>query len=312
MHPAARRGPAADLSTWPGRPRRRARPDLAAATDRPFDLASGPLLRAALFRLGADDHVLALTLHHIVTDGWSSGVLVGDLAALYRAARRRRAGRAARAARAVRRLRRLAARPARRRRRWTRSSLLAAARWPACPPLELPTDRPRPAVHTIDGAVARFTRPRRARRRGCAELAGGRTARCSWPCSPRCTALLHRFAARTTSPSAPSSSGRDRAELDASSGSSSTPWCCAPRSTGDRRSPSSWAGCGRPRWPLRPPGRAVRTAGGGAVARTATRAGPRCSRPWSCCRTRPTGAPTLPGLRPRTVEPAGGRRRAST
>ena len=52
---------------------------------RPFDLANGPLLRALLLRLGDDDHVLALTLHHIVTDGWSMGVLLRETAALYEA-----------------------------------------------------------------------------------------------------------------------------------------------------------------------------------------------------------------------------------
>ena len=53
---------------------------------RPFDLRQGPLLRAGLIRLADDDHVLTLTLHHIITDGWSTGVLTGDLAHLYRAA----------------------------------------------------------------------------------------------------------------------------------------------------------------------------------------------------------------------------------
>jgi len=52
----------------------------------PFDLAHGPLWRAQLFACGADehDHVLLLTLHHIIADGWSLGVLVDELSALYR------------------------------------------------------------------------------------------------------------------------------------------------------------------------------------------------------------------------------------
>ncbi|MEV6443363.1 non-ribosomal peptide synthase/polyketide synthase [Amycolatopsis sp. NPDC051716] len=50
---------------------------------RPFDLARGPLLRARLVRLAAGDHALVLSLHHIITDGWSMGVLVGELATLY-------------------------------------------------------------------------------------------------------------------------------------------------------------------------------------------------------------------------------------
>ncbi|HEY7767416.1 amino acid adenylation domain-containing protein, partial [Longimicrobium sp.] len=51
----------------------------------PFDLARGPLVRGRLVRMAADDHVLLLTMHHIVSDGWSLGVLHGELAALYAA-----------------------------------------------------------------------------------------------------------------------------------------------------------------------------------------------------------------------------------
>src|SRR5206468_3089700 len=54
---------------------------------RPFDLAAGPLLRVRLLRLAADDHVLLLTVHHAVCDGWSLGVVCGELAALYDAER---------------------------------------------------------------------------------------------------------------------------------------------------------------------------------------------------------------------------------
>ncbi|HEY0097080.1 MAG TPA: amino acid adenylation domain-containing protein, partial [Archangium sp.] len=52
---------------------------------RPFNLATGPLLRAALLRLAPDDHVLLVTQHHIVSDGWSMGVLIREVAALYAA-----------------------------------------------------------------------------------------------------------------------------------------------------------------------------------------------------------------------------------
>ncbi|HEV3049067.1 MAG TPA: condensation domain-containing protein, partial [Longimicrobium sp.] len=51
----------------------------------PFDLAAGPLLRASLLRVAADEHVLLLTMHHIISDGWSMGVLFRELAALYQA-----------------------------------------------------------------------------------------------------------------------------------------------------------------------------------------------------------------------------------
>ncbi|HJX27137.1 MAG TPA: amino acid adenylation domain-containing protein, partial [Thermoanaerobaculia bacterium] len=53
---------------------------------RPFDLATGPLLRAALVRLAADEHLLLFNLHHIAADGGSMAVLLRDVGALYRAA----------------------------------------------------------------------------------------------------------------------------------------------------------------------------------------------------------------------------------
>ena len=52
---------------------------------RPFDLARGPLLRVCLLKLGEEDHGLLVTLHHIVTDGWSMGVFIHELSALYQA-----------------------------------------------------------------------------------------------------------------------------------------------------------------------------------------------------------------------------------
>lgn len=52
---------------------------------RPFDLADGPLLRACLIQLGEQEHVLSLTVHHIISDGWSIGVLADEVAVLYRA-----------------------------------------------------------------------------------------------------------------------------------------------------------------------------------------------------------------------------------
>src|SRR6516165_1381717 len=51
---------------------------------RPFDLAKGPLLRAQLIRLGAANHLLLLTLHHIIFDGWSRRVFARELAVLYK------------------------------------------------------------------------------------------------------------------------------------------------------------------------------------------------------------------------------------
>jgi amino acid adenylation domain-containing protein/non-ribosomal peptide synthase protein (TIGR01720 family) len=57
--------------------------EIAAEAQRPFNLATGPLFRARLVEAGESDHVLLLTLHHIVTDAWSQGVLNRELGALY-------------------------------------------------------------------------------------------------------------------------------------------------------------------------------------------------------------------------------------
>src|SRR5262249_61394110 len=50
-----------------------------------FDLAQGPLIRGGLIQLAEDDHALLVTMHHIVSDGWSMGVLTRELSALYAA-----------------------------------------------------------------------------------------------------------------------------------------------------------------------------------------------------------------------------------
>ncbi|ASS75247.1 hypothetical protein CIG75_09800 [Tumebacillus algifaecis] len=52
---------------------------------RGFDLTRGPLFRCFLLRLATDEHVLVLNMHHIISDGWSTGVLVGEFASLYAA-----------------------------------------------------------------------------------------------------------------------------------------------------------------------------------------------------------------------------------
>jgi len=51
----------------------------------PFDLASGPLIRAQLIRLAPDDHVFLLTAHHIISDAWSASIFLGELSVLYEA-----------------------------------------------------------------------------------------------------------------------------------------------------------------------------------------------------------------------------------
>jgi amino acid adenylation domain-containing protein/non-ribosomal peptide synthase protein (TIGR01720 family) len=119
----------------------------------PFDLAKGPLLRATLLQLGEAEHVLLLTMHHIVSDGWSMGVLIRELAALYEAFSTGKPS-------PLPELPIQYADFAHWQRQWLQGEVLAAqlSYWqqqltgaPAL--LELPTDRPRPGVQTFRGAT---------------------------------------------------------------------------------------------------------------------------------------------------------------
>jgi hypothetical protein len=58
---------------------------VAEQAERPFDLARGPLVRAALLRLGQDEHIAAVTMHHAISDGWSIGIVIRELSVLYEA-----------------------------------------------------------------------------------------------------------------------------------------------------------------------------------------------------------------------------------
>jgi amino acid adenylation domain-containing protein len=121
-------------------------------TRKPFSLANGPLVRTGLLRLAADDHVLLVTMHHIVTDGWSmGGVFFRELATLYRAFTSGQPSP-------------LPELPVQYvdfavwQRQWLQGDVLERqlAYWrdrlAGVPPLELPTDRPRPAEQTFRGA----------------------------------------------------------------------------------------------------------------------------------------------------------------
>jgi amino acid adenylation domain-containing protein len=128
-------------------------------SQRSFDLARGPLVRAALLRLGTQQHVLVLMLHHIVADGWSTTVLIREVAALYAAYARGLPDP-------------LPALPiqyadfAAWQRAWQHGPALTTqlAYWRGqlanLPALELPTDTPRPAIQTFRGAIQVFTLPR--------------------------------------------------------------------------------------------------------------------------------------------------------
>jgi len=135
---------------------------LALAADearRPFDLARGPLFRPRLLRLGERRHLWLGTLHHIVSDGWSLGILVRELRAAYGALASRWEPL-------------LPALPvqyadfAAWQRGWLAGEVLAAAigywreRLAGLPPrLELPADRPRPPIETAAGDTRPFAFP---------------------------------------------------------------------------------------------------------------------------------------------------------
>jgi len=127
----------------------------------PFDLARGPLVRVTLLRLGGEEeHALLMTMHHIICDGWSVGVFIREIAALYEAVSGRR-------------------RPsplpelpiqyadfALWQRGYLQGEVLEAllAYWKrqlggSLPVLELPTDRPRPSRRSFRGATQSFTLP---------------------------------------------------------------------------------------------------------------------------------------------------------
>src|SRR5579863_8207862 len=125
----------------------------------PFDLERGPLFRARLFRLGAVEHVLAFTMHHIVADGWSLGVLHRELGALYGAFREGRVSPLPElpiqyADYAVWQREWLRGEEVERQLEYWRGQLAGA---PAV--LELPSDWPRPAVQSYRGALYEFTLP---------------------------------------------------------------------------------------------------------------------------------------------------------
>ncbi|QSQ54055.1 non-ribosomal peptide synthase/polyketide synthase [Xanthomonas translucens pv. undulosa] len=73
-----------DLSSDPA-PESAARLHALSEASTGFDLANGPLVRGRLLRLAEDEHVLLLSMHHIVSDGWSIGVVIEELGALYAA-----------------------------------------------------------------------------------------------------------------------------------------------------------------------------------------------------------------------------------
>ncbi|NMO23696.1 condensation domain-containing protein, partial [Pyxidicoccus fallax] len=123
---------------------------------RPFDLERGPLLRTALVKVSEQEHVLVLVMHHIVSDGWSMGILVKEVVGLYEAYAQ---GREA----VLPELPVQYADYAVWQRDWLKGEVLEAQLeyWRqqlkgAPRALELPTDKPRPAVQTFRGDTRGF------------------------------------------------------------------------------------------------------------------------------------------------------------
>ena len=130
----------------------------AAEAVRPFDLARGPLVRATLCRTGPADWSLLLSLHHVVCDGWSMGLLFEELSAAYAAARDGRVAQLPPVPRDV--PAALAAGPAARPGRAGPAVELVARRPRGrAAGLDLPTDRPRPAELGDAGHEIEFSWP---------------------------------------------------------------------------------------------------------------------------------------------------------
>ena len=134
----------------------RTQQEVARAAAQPFDLEQGPLLRVQLLRLAAEEHVLLLTMHHIIADGWSMNILIQEFMRGYDALA---TGQSIETPALAVQYRDYGL--------WQRSWLEAGERerqldfWRAHlgdehPLLELPTDRPRPALPSHAGARLEF------------------------------------------------------------------------------------------------------------------------------------------------------------
>ncbi|WOX15494.1 non-ribosomal peptide synthetase [Streptomyces sp. N50] len=204
----------ADVSdTAAGRREERAHALVREEMSRPYDLRDGPLVRALLVRLAAEDHVLVLGMHHIVTDGWSLGIAARDLGELYAA---RVEGRDAQLPEvrvqyadyaAWQRGRLAPGGPLDEQVSWWKNQLKGLE------PLELPTDRPRPAVRTSAGAVHTFELPEPTVD-GLKSLARDRGATLFMALTATVKALLARYSGQEDIAVGTSSAGRGLPELD--------------------------------------------------------------------------------------------------
>ncbi|HEY0729729.1 MAG TPA: condensation domain-containing protein, partial [Pyrinomonadaceae bacterium] len=129
------------------------------ALERPFDLENGPLFRVALVRHSEDEYTLLCTLHHIISDGWSRGILTREASALYEAFGQGVPSplpqlKVQYADYAVWQRQRLQGEALERELEFWKEQLAGAP-----PLLDLPTDRPRPPVQTYRGAAETFRLP---------------------------------------------------------------------------------------------------------------------------------------------------------
>jgi uncharacterized protein YbdZ (MbtH family) len=178
----------------------------------PFDLRQGPLLWMLLVRLSSEEHILLLTAHQIITDERSMGILVDELSALYAAAARddwaalpplpvQYADYAA----------------------WQRDRLSGSAlqvhldywykQLADVAPLELPTDRPRPAIRTSAGATIEFELPAEVAA-ALTDLARSSDATLFMVLAAACQILLARWSGQDDIAVGTAVAGRDRPELE--------------------------------------------------------------------------------------------------
>ncbi|HEY2940845.1 MAG TPA: amino acid adenylation domain-containing protein, partial [Vicinamibacteria bacterium] len=178
----------------------------------PFDLARGHLFRARLLRLADEDHVLLATLHHIVADGWSLGVLVRELGALYTAFSRNEPS-------PLPHLPVQYADFAQWQRQWLSGERLQRqlAYWreklAGLPTLNLPLDRPRPPLQTFRGAMHHFRIPGDVAAR-VRELARREKATIFMALMTAFQTLLHRYSDQEDVAVGTPVAGRTRTELE--------------------------------------------------------------------------------------------------
>ncbi|MFE3682089.1 amino acid adenylation domain-containing protein [Streptomyces sp. NPDC059095] len=203
----------ADLADAPDTDRRRAAEELLAdELGRPHDLATGPLTRALLIRLDDADHLLLLAQHHIVTDGWSVGILTRELAALYRAETTGEPDGLAEPAvqypdfAVWEQAQRGSEAEAGHLRYWRRHL-------EGVQQLELPTDHPRPAVRTTSGAGHRRHLPPALMAR-LRTLATGRGTTVFTVLAGACALLFARYSGQRDVAFGTITTGRDRQELE--------------------------------------------------------------------------------------------------